>query len=76
MMRSRAISIVTMLVSMTGCARSAPARAGQSVSRLAAMDTGVVRRLCADADSVIAGRRACVLSDQGVRPRLREVVKP
>lgn len=67
-MRSRALPIFTVVLS-AGCALGAPSHSALPVSRLAMMDSGVVRRVCADADSVIAGRRPCVLSDQGVRAR-------
>jgi hypothetical protein len=37
------------------------------VARVSAMDTAIVRRLCAQPDSVLAGRRSCELLDQGPR---------
>ena len=57
------------LVATTAAAQPpAPGRAGRlapppgTVAVLA--DTATVRRICAQPDSVIAGRRACVLRDQ------------
>ena len=37
------------------------------VARATAMDTAIVRRLCVEPDSVLAGRRACELLDQAPR---------
>lgn len=58
------------------CARAAtPADTlvpAASAGRFAGLDSGSVRRLCAEPDSVLAGRAACVLRDQArpapVRP--------
>jgi hypothetical protein len=33
------------------------------------MDSSTIRRLCAEPDSVLAGRRSCVLLDQRLIPR-------
>jgi hypothetical protein len=74
MMRSRALSLAIVVLPAAACAHGTGSHADQPLSRMARMDTGVVRRVCADADSVIAGRSACVLSDQGVRRR--DVVAP
>jgi hypothetical protein len=46
------------------CSRS-PARTGPAGgSRFALSDSAAVRRLCEMPDSVLAGRRACLLRDQ------------
>lgn len=72
-MRRRAMPIAVLTLIAAGCAGGSVPRTDAS-SRVAMMDTTMVRRLCADADSVIAGRRACVLSDQSFRRR--DVRKP
>jgi len=60
-MRRRMFAIAVLAF---GCARSAPARFSHGAQHWVTMDTAVARRVCADADSVIAGRRTCVLLDQ------------
>jgi hypothetical protein len=70
----RTVPLVLGLLAATGCARAMPssgepARASVASTR-AALDTGQVRRMCANADSVIAAGRACEVLDQGARFRM------
>jgi hypothetical protein len=64
----RAIRTISVAMLLSACAPSTPAPRAMPAARQVAMDTAVARRICADADSVIAGRSACVLRDQSRRP--------
>ncbi len=69
------ILIVALAAGMAaGCARaSVPGprdETATSAARVAALDTVQARRLCANADSVIAAGRACMLHEQGARIRI------
>jgi hypothetical protein len=62
-----------LLATLLGCHGAAPRSNGSVPQQTAAMDSGTVRRLCAEPDSVLAGRRSCVLLDQRAQ---RVVPKP
>jgi hypothetical protein len=67
----------TLLYASAACTRPAPPQqpsqvAAQRVTMvpIALTDTAVVLRLCIAPDSVLAGRRACVLRDQRPMPKI------
>ena len=59
----------------TGCRGSGRGAGSDGAPLRTAMDTATVRRLCASADSVLAGLKQCDLRDQGV-PAPRVPVRP
>jgi hypothetical protein len=72
-MRLTGVLAAVAAVTALACARPAPrATAGpwQATGPAAFADTATVRRLCVVPDDVLAGRRPCVLRDQGVLPRI------
>ena len=56
-------------LALLGCHGAAQREPESAPQRTALMDSSTVRRLCAEPDSVIAGRRSCVLLDQRLIPR-------
>ena len=65
-MMMRFTLLTLALLGCHGAARREPESAPQ---RTAVMDSSTIRRLCAEPDSVLAGRRSCVLLDQRLVPR-------
>ena len=55
---------VLLGVAVLGCHNASPREHIEAPARTVAMDSSVVRRLCAQPDSVLAGRAICVLRDQ------------
>jgi hypothetical protein len=70
-MRNRQFTL--LLATLLGCHGAAPRSSGSVPQRTAEMDSATVHRLCAEPDSVLAGRRSCVLLDPGDQ---RVVLKP
>lgn len=56
------------LLLAVGCHSAPRPTADDRVARVATMDSAMTRRLCESPDSVIAGRKDCVLLDQSRRP--------
>ena len=55
---------VLLGLAIAGCHNAPPREDIKAPARKLAMDTSVVRRLCAEPDSVLVGRAVCVLRDQ------------
>jgi hypothetical protein len=55
---------VVLGLAIAACHNAPPREDLETPARQFAMDTSVVRRLCAAPDSVLAGRATCVLRDQ------------
>jgi hypothetical protein len=68
-------SLLLIGVLATGCRGSTRGAEAEVAPLRTVMDTATVRRLCASADSVLAGRKQCDLRDQGV-PAQRLPVRP
>jgi uncharacterized protein YcfL len=49
---------------LVACRSTAQHADNRVATRVVVMDSATVRRLCAEPDSVLAGRRTCVLLDQ------------
>jgi hypothetical protein len=65
-MTMRFTLVALALLGRHGAAQREPESAPQRTAR---MDSSTIRRLCAEPDSVLAGRRSCVLLDQRLVPR-------
>lgn len=61
--------LTLLLVALCACQSAPQAQRGGATSSIAALDPSVVRRLCAQPDSVLNGRQPCALNDQplGIR---------
>jgi hypothetical protein len=70
----RGLVVVLAAYVAAGCARpgtsAAPAERAARATRTATLDSAQARRLCANADSVIAAGRTCELREQGARFRI------
>jgi hypothetical protein len=54
---------------LLGCHGATSREPESAPQRTAQMDSSTIRRLCVEPDSVLAGRRSCVLLDQRVIPK-------
>jgi hypothetical protein len=61
--------LALLTLALFGCHGAAQREPESAPQRTALMDSSTVRRLCAEPDSVLAGRRSCVLLDQRLIPR-------
>ena len=64
------VRFILFAVALPGCHGAAPREAKPAPQRTALMDSATIRLLCAEPDSVLAGRRSCVLLNQAAVPRI------
>ena len=68
------ISLLWITLVVAGCHGATPQPESSRTSRALAWDSATAYRICESPDSVVAGKKECVLRDQSRRPdRVRPV---
>ena len=63
------LRLTLLALALLGCRGAASRESESAPQQTAQMDSSTVRRLCVQPDSVLTGRRNCVLLDQRVIPK-------
>jgi hypothetical protein len=61
------VSLLSIMLVVAGCHSASSQAESPPTRRSVAWDSAVARRVCESPDSVIAGKKECVLLDQGRR---------
>jgi hypothetical protein len=61
-------SLLSITLFVAGCHGASPRPETSLASRAVAWDSATAHRICESPDSVVAGKKECVLLDQGRRP--------
>lgn len=67
--RGMTMRFTLLTLALLACHGAAQRESESPPQRTALMDSSTIRRLCVQPDSVLAGRRSCVLLDQRLIPR-------
>ena len=73
------VSLLSIMIVVSGCHGATPQPQSSRTNRFLAWDSATAYRICESPDSVVAGKKECVLRDQSRRPdpqRFRPPPKP